>query len=730
MINFELRRNIPVLVSLVLLFGLANASTLHAQAPNTGVVNLVTSTSGMHRVYYRDLLDQGIDLKGFKHRQFSLVSNGNPVGVRTKGQDPQNGKKRFFGPGGYIEFYAQAANNRYSSLRTTTLHYRGSRTQIKTHKNRFDKDSAVSSQYIQSDTYDGNDYFDYLAASDQDPFHYGQTFIYTAGDTQGPSISFDLPNLVNATANIEVEVYGLRDWAVDTNDHHIVAKVNGAEVGDEQFDGFSLHTMSVNDVPVALNSNTFTLYGRSIADVPFDAIGLNKMKVNYWRETVAIADYIEGWIDAKQVEVSGFTSKSVSVYRRNGDGTVDRISGLHKKNGKAYFNTGGVAGHYIVVGPNGYKKPTFSLINDDADIRSGSAEYLIITHSSFAGDALNKLVTMRQAEYDVKVVDVEQIYGQFGIHQPSAKAIRDYIKFAERNLDTRFVTFVGSDTYDYKNYLSDSISFIPTNYVMTKGGALDVQQTPSDALYGDVDGDQIPDIPVGRLSVRTKDELAQVVDKIEQYQIRSDYSAGVLFAADKGDAGNSISFTSDVEAMLAVMPEEWSSGISDEYLALPDIDGDQAAHDKTISALNSGVLVAAYIGHSSQQIWGRTTPAMLRTSEIPNLTNFGKPALVTQWGCWNAFFVDPGGNSMADVFLNSGSNGAVTVLGASTLTTASGERKFGIELNKRMFAPGITIGEAVVAAKQAFALKSPSNSGIILGWQIIGDPALKINPAQ
>ena len=83
---------------------------------------------------------------------------------------------------------------------------------------------------------------------------------------------------------------------------------------------------------------------------------------------------------------------------------------------------------------------------------------------------------------------------------------------------------------------------------------------------------------------------------------------------------------------------------------------------------------------------------------------------------------------MADRFLVGGANGAVTVLGASTLTTAEGERALGIELNKRMYLKGKTIGEAVIEAKQAMALTNPGASDILLGWQILGDPALVVNP--
>ena len=702
--------------------------SLPALAASTGMINLLTEESGMHRISYEELRDGGADLAGLKHGRFSLRSGSLSVPILTKGQDKKSGSKRYFGEGGYIQFYADAVDSLYSTKRAYTLHYGVERIEFSNERTSFKPKKGFVENYRQTDVFEENTYFDYLAVTETDPWHYGQTFVYKPGDNQGPTVNFNLEDLVGDTADINVEIYGLRDTLIEANDHHAVAKVNSIEVGDEQFDGFSTHVMQLSEVPVAETGNDFTLYGRSISTVPFDAIGLNKLVIAYLRATVAQADYLEGYFDGAQIKTSGFSDNTAQAYRRDSDGGITRLLRPKEYADGLGFNTNGISGNYIVVADNGYKTPGFSQIHDDQNISAGGAEYLIISNAAFMGAELDELVLLRSQEYGVKVVDVEQIYGQFGSHVPSADAIRDYIKYAVDNLGTRFVVLVGSDTYDYKNHITESISFIPTTYVSTPGGGLQVSQTPSDAAYGDLDGDSVPDIPIGRFSVRTKQELGYVVEKLRDYQAREGYAGQILIAGDKEDAGNGISFADDVADMIAAIPSEWSSTITPEYRALPDVDGDQAAHDKITAAINAGVAVTAYIGHSSQQVWARTNPKLLRSSEIEFFNNIDKPTLVTQWGCWNTYFVDPDGNNMADLFLVGGLNGAATVLGASTLTTAAGERIFGVELNKLMFNQGLTIGEAVIAAKQAFAKRRPSGIDILLGWQIIGDPALKINP--
>lgn len=115
----------------------------------------------------------------------------------------------------------------------------------------------------------------------------------------------------------------------------------------------------------------------------------------------------------------------------------------------------------------------------------------------------------------VKVVDVADVYRRcnFGIVDPLA--IRDFIAHGAAAMGTRYVQLVGGDTYDYRDDLGiGSISFIPTRYAET--GFL-ITYSPVDPLYTDLDGDNVPDLPIGRLPVRTAAELDTMIDSIVSY---------------------------------------------------------------------------------------------------------------------------------------------------------------------------------------------------------------------
>ena len=167
----------------------------------------------------------------------------------------------------------------------------------------------------------------------------------------------------------------------------------------------------------------------------------------------------------------------------------------------------------------------------DADLKQ-PAQYLIISHPDFI-DGLQPLIQARQAQgLTVNVVNVNDLYAQYsyGIFDP--QAIKDYIAFAAQNLGTQYVLLVGGDTYDYRNYLGvNSISFIPSLYVETSKV---VKFVPADPLYADLDGNNVPDLAIGRFPVRTTAELDLMVKKTLAYQAKN-YGRTATFISDKSD---------------------------------------------------------------------------------------------------------------------------------------------------------------------------------------------------
>ena len=341
------------------------------------------------------------------------------------------------------------------------------------------------------------------------------------------------------------------------------------------------------------------------------------------------------------------------------------------------------------------------------------AEYLVISHPAFI-DGLQPLIEAREAQgLTVNVVDVNDIYAgySFGVFDP--QAIRNYIAYAAAELGTQSVLLVGGDTYDYRNYLGGgSISFIPSLYGSTGYYA---RLVPSDTLYVDLAAAGVPSLAIGRFPVRTNAELDTIVAKTLAYEQKS-YGRTAFFAADRSD--NGVSFKGLNAGFIQGLPAGWLS----DSVNLDDTDV-ATAQTRLLAAMNRGTAMVTFTGHSGPSEW--TFSHLFTNAHAAALTNAGQPFVVVQWGCWNTYFVDPVNNHLVQSFLFSGDRGAAAVLGATTLTDSSSEQLLGALLTPRLAIPGMTIGQALLDAKRELAATNPD---VLVGWSLMGDPALVIEP--
>ena len=101
---------------------------------------------------------------------------------------------------------------------------------------------------------------------------------------------------------------------------------------------------------------------------------------------------------------------------------------------------------------------------------------------------------------------------------------------------------------------------------------------------------------------------------------------------------------------------------------------------------------------------------------------------MVQWGCWNTYYVSPRTETLANALLLSGDRGAAAVLGATTLTEDVAENELGKLLMGRLTETGKPMGLAILEAKQELATSQPGYSDVLLGWNLLGDPALVVEP--
>jgi hypothetical protein len=675
-------------------------------------LGLAVREFGVYRLTYEMLRSAGLDLAGSRAPDLTISNRGEAIPLLVEG----NGR---FGPGSYIEFIGKAAGTIYTDTNYYSLEVDGRRSPripVSDALPRPGLKPAVS--YTETRSFERQRaYANYAPGNDA----WYDTSMLTYTSPTSWSFPFEVDSIADAgaRATLELVVWGVTDWPQGP-DHHLLVSVDGVAVADRRFDGQVEEKITVTLPPGTLADGANTLQLTLPGDTGFrwDMVDLDKFSVTYQRLFRARDGRLTFAAAGQAFKVVNLPSSRVLVYRIS-DGAQARLRAVVEP---------GPANTYAATFAGSPKASTYVALTDlavlvpqpvprrpPADL-DRPAELLVISHPDFI-DGVQPLVERRRAQgLTVSVVDVNDLYAKytFGVFDP--EAIRQYIAYGVRELGTRYVLLVGGDTFDYRNYLgTNSISFVPSIYVAT--GPY-VKFVPADPKFADVDDDNVPDVAIGRFPVRTPAELALMVRKTLAYAAK-DYRRTAVFASDLADGHESFKATSI--GLAAGLPAGWQSEsihLDDTVLA--------TARERLIAAMNLGSAMVTFTGHSGPVKW--TFSGLFDTTDAAALTNAGRPFVVVQWGCWNTYYVDPVNNYLVQSFLFSGDQGAVAVLGASTLTDSASERLLGGLLVPRMAIPGTPIGQAVQDAKRQLAGDHPGLVDVLLGWSLMGDPTLVVDP--
>jgi hypothetical protein len=524
-----------------------------------------------------------------------------------------------------------------------------------------------------------------------------------------------------ADAHLRAELWGMTSWPA-APDHHVLMSLNGVQVADDLFDGLVDHpiTASVSAGLLREGINTIELQAPGDTGVQWDLSFVNQFVVTYPQAFAAASGGLEFRSAGEVFEVEDLPAADIAVFRQTGT-EVEHLNQIEiESSGAGYearFAGTSSPARYLVVPTNEMRSPVITAAPAPVNLLNGAADYLVISHPAFI-DGLAPLVSFHESQgLRVEVVDVDDVYNQYsgGIVDP--RAIKSYIAAAAESMGIRFVLLVGGDTYDYLDHTgAGSMSFVPTLYART--GPI-ISHAPVDPLYADVDDDGVPDLAIGRFPVRTNRELDTVVQNTLEYAAKN-YGHSAIFAADADDPSSSVAFSISSEAFIRKLPTEWT--VDRAYL---DSMGVAGARQKLIDTMNEGVALTAFIGHSGLTTW--TFSGLFNSNDIGALENWDRPTVVVQWGCWNTYHVEPSYNTLGQRFLINESGGAAAVLGAATLTLSASEDALGRLLVPLIVAEDMPIGTAITRAKQELAATRPDLEDVILGWTLLGDPALMVS---
>lgn len=706
-------------------------SSAHAQPVAEDIVNLKTTVAGIHQLSHQDLLNYGVDLGGVAVVEIALMNLGQSVPTQVTGSHTE---PTLFGPGSVIRFIANTVDTLYSDTNVYTLRLDASAALPMSAETNSVPVGESANAYLATRRYAPQAKYSFVSPNKNDPWYAKR--ILAIGEPEQEVVQIKLDNVAvggntgSTKAKLKVNVWGSTNLPGAGDDHHVTVSLNGSTVLDDTFDGLQAKQMETSVEAVREGNNLVLLKLPMDTGHAYDSVNINEVQISYPRKFVAESDRLDFASTFKKFLIEGFTSAALPngaadlvVMRQDDNGTalIEGVKVACRKSCVVQLGGTGKLAQYFVAAKDALHRPVLDALPLEQEINAGQAAYLIISHPDFIGSAgdnqLEALAAQLTSEYgSADVVDVEAIYAQYGYHLFGPTAIQDYIRFAVNHRGTQTVLLVGGDVYDYRRFeTEDAESFIPSIYAATGNN---ITFAPVDAKYVDLDDDNVPDLPIGRLPVRTVSQLSSLLSKREAYTGRS-YNGKALLVADQYDNAQQYDFRSDANEIEADYLADWD--VSKAYV--DDLGVEQARSD-VISGINQGQTLTAFFGHSSTNQWSFS--GLFNGPDAAGLSNQGKPTVVTQWGCWNAYYVSPKEDSMGHRFMMEGDQGAVAVMGASTLTTADSERRLARMVFARL-ANGERLGEAVTNAKQDYAQQHPDDLDVLLGWTLLGLPELKVN---
>jgi hypothetical protein len=676
------------------------AGSARAAAPPTQVqiaaapaVKLVVTTAGWQHVPQATLLGAGLDPQT-DPRQLRLFADGVEQGISVTG----NGDG-VFDADEAVEFYGVARDTLWTGSRTYWLVTGGAGKPIPLVANPAGLPAPAN--------------FPALALSQKRTTYFAALLNGDASNFFGDQVTTaPVTEIVTAThvdtaapATLQVVLQG-----VTAGNHQVAIALNGQAVGSCSFPGQALQTCLISPVTSVEGSNDVVLTAGGTAP---DVSLVSDVELDYDHLFVADGDALALTPPPlTRIAIAGFSSPDARVMDvSDPDSPVELVTGATAA-GSSYtvgFNTPGdtFSPTLYAFAPAAAVTPAVMASRPSSWTAPHAGELVILSNAQFVG-ALAPLVAARRAQgWTVQLVDLQDVYDEFGGGDKSVPAVRDFLQAIRATWAPapRFVLLVGDATFDSRNFLGlGDFDFAPTKLIDTQQ-----METASDDWFVDWDGDGLPDIAIGRLSVRTAAEAATVVQKIVGYPGAALLAQGGLFVADADESG--LSFEEDslssAAAVAGLMPTQnffLDQATSTEANLLP--------------LLDAGPFLVNYMGHGSVSVWD----GLFSGTDAAALTN-GALSIYVSMNCLNGFFHDVYTESLAETLTKAPNGGAVAAWASSTLTSFDQQGTLNQAFVKRL--TRTSLGEAAMAAKREITDPDAQRT-----WILFGDPTLFGTPTS
>lgn len=414
-----------------------------------------------------------------------------------------------------------------------------------------------------------------------------------------------------------------------------------------------------------------------------------------------------------------------------------------------FSNSSSILREYIAF-KTGYPSPTLIASLPNQDLHGlGARDMVIVTDKSMFAEASRLAVFHQQRDgMRVQVVDVEQVYNEFGSGSPDPTAIRNFMKmFYDRTANNtndrpKYLLLFGGSSYVFKEKPGTKKNLIPSYQTVSSLDPL--TSYVSDDYFGllddqdDINNNQpapLLDLGIGRIPVRSLEQARLAVDKIIGYHLPSnqgEWRNTITLVADDEDynihledaelhaalIGQTAPFAQVQKIYLDAFDQEGGSGGS----AYPKV------NEAISKAIEKGTLIWNYSGHGGSERLAQES--ILERKMVTGWQNQGKLPLIITATCDFAPFDNPEKFSLGEDLFVGRSNGAIALLTTTRLVFASSNRvinnnyfRFQLKKNSNNLFP--SLGESLRLSKN-YTVVTTGDYINVRKFMLLGDPAMHL----
>ena len=708
------------------------------------------SQEGVYQLAYSDFVNGGVDeaFSGKDLTHFKLYSQGSEIPL-----DVTSVNGGSFGTGDSIRFFAPYTNTGESTFNTLMLiadtpsSPAGLRMQAISGAPAGapvnPADGFINSVHVEQNFFEWLN-GPYMEGGDQ--IFWAQIKASPTDHSQDSAIAdFQLPDLVQTgTVSINAMIGGSFGYYTTEAAHHLRIWVNSdpRSSGDAYFTGTAGY-IALFRVPATLfvpGDNTIRF--QSVGDLngdDYDVMGLNYFNVDYTHDWVADNDVANMSFGhpGDSIDVSNFGGNDILVYDVSDYTVTATVSGAVINGAGPYdVNFASVSGdsshgrHFWIGRASALPVPMSIELNEGSSLSSNSngADVIYVGPAELL-DSVRPLAALRQQQgFRTQLVDIEDVYSEFGQGLRSAADLKSFIQFASTQWTApalRYVVLVGGGTDDPSNSLGLGADGTVPTYMMV-GSAMDFA---SDNWFVSFNAsDDLPGLAIGRIPGRTPALISTYVAKVLAYEggagrPQASASGNLTLIADDDQVGGE-GFAPTAQT-LSTQITSLNGSINTTLLLRPNMT-DPTLKQSIVDAFNSGSTIIHYLGHGAENMWADST--VFTNSDAAALQNTVYPVVVAM-DCLNAayFYADPNYATLSHTLLFNPSGGAIAFWGSPSLTSSDQQIPYQTALYQILATTpgGIRLGDAIRLAKvQAGWI--PARAEMVRSFTLLGDPMLNV----